>query len=61
MVGISNTKAPFILATEDELSVLIDESDSVNTKKQISYAVKRIKTLLQAPVTYRNNDLTSCQ
>ena len=26
-----------------ELSMLIDEADSANTKKQISYAVKRMK------------------
>ena len=38
MAGTSNTKTPFVFATEDELSMLL-----VNTKKQISYAVKRMK------------------
>ena len=43
MVGISNTRTPFIFATEEDLSMLIDEADSANTKKQILYAVNRMK------------------
>ena len=43
MAGTSNAKTPFVFATKDELSMLIDEADSANTKKQISYAVKRMK------------------
>ena len=43
MAAISNTKTPFVFATVDELSMLINEADSANTKKQISFAVKQIK------------------
>ena len=32
----------FVLVTDDELAVLIDSKDSLNTKKQIQYAVGRL-------------------
>ena len=32
MAGISNT--PFVFATEEDLSMLIDEADSANTKNK---------------------------
>ena len=37
--GCFKYKTHFVLATEDDLSMLIDEADSKNTKKEISYAV----------------------
>ena len=43
MAGVSNTQTPLVFATENSLSMLFDEYDSVNTKKQISYAVNRMK------------------
>ena len=45
MAGVSSSvKTPFVFATNEDLSMLIDEADSVNTKKQkISYAINRMK------------------
>ena len=43
MAGVSNTQTPLVFATENSLSMLFYEYDSVNTKKQISYAVNRMK------------------
>lgn len=34
---------PFIFVTEYDLFMFVDEASSVNTKKQISYVVKRMK------------------
>ena len=42
MSGISNAKTPFVFPAEDELSMLIDQADSPNSKKQIFYALKRL-------------------
>ena len=42
MAGVSNTKTPFVFATKEDLSMLIDKADTLNTKKQISCAVNRM-------------------
>ena len=42
MAGVSNTKTSFVFATKEDLSMLIDKVDTLNTKKQISYAVNRM-------------------
>ena len=47
-INVSHTQTPFVFATEDGLSMLIDECDSVNTKKQISYAENRMKMFRDA-------------
>ena len=35
---------PFVLVNEDDISQLIEDSDAENTKRQIKYAVSRIKS-----------------
>ena len=41
MAGSSSSN-PFVLVTEDDMSALIEDPDSLNTKRQIKYAVNRM-------------------
>ena len=40
-LALARVKTTVVFATEDELSVFIDEADSANIKKPIPYAVER--------------------
>ena len=42
-VVLSCVKTSFVFTTDENLPMIIDDADSVNTKKQISYAVNRMK------------------
>ena len=44
MAGV-NSK-PFVLCSEDDMSLLIEDADSNNTKKQLKYVVKRMESFV---------------
>ena len=43
MAGVLNYKTPYVFHMEDDLSMLIEEAESMMTKEQMPYIVNRMK------------------